>query len=120
MTADTSHDPIGPLGPEEQCPTGDSVMHEPTASRSSALLWGANTAVLFVVVTRGANAVVLFAVATTVTTKAFGVGALADDAQNNVHTLFVSRASYVMATNHGEKSTKRTEQRTKIIKNPCP
>ena len=42
VTADTSHDPIGPFGPAEQLPTGDSLMHAPTAPWSSVLLRGAN------------------------------------------------------------------------------
>ena len=57
MTADTSHDPIGPFGLAGQMPTGDSLMHASIASRSSVPLWGANAAVA-------------------ATTKAFGVGTL--------------------------------------------
>ena len=43
-------DPIGPCGPAEQFPTGDSPTHAPTAALSSFLDWGANAAVVFVVV----------------------------------------------------------------------
>ena len=50
VTADTSHDPIGPCAPAEQLPTGDSLMHAPTASWSSILLWGANTVATVLVV----------------------------------------------------------------------
>ena len=57
VTADTSHDPIGPRGTAEQFPTGDSSRHVSTASWSSVLFWGANAAV-------------------TATTKTFGVGVL--------------------------------------------
>ena len=45
VTADTSHDPIGPCGLAEQLPTGDSLMHASTASWSSVLFRGANAAV---------------------------------------------------------------------------
>ena len=45
VTADTSHDPIGPCGPAEQLPTGDNLMHASTASWSSVLFRGANAAV---------------------------------------------------------------------------
>ena len=44
VTADTSHDPIGPYGPAEQSPSVDSVMHRSTAALSSAVVWGANAA----------------------------------------------------------------------------
>ena len=57
VTANTSHDLIGPCGPVEQFPTGDNLMHASTASRSSVLFWGANAAV-------------------TATRKTFGVGVL--------------------------------------------
>ena len=57
VTADTSHDPMGPCGPVEQSPNGDNLMHAAIVSCSSVLFWGANAAV-------------------TAATKAFGVGAL--------------------------------------------
>ena len=45
MTAETTHDPIGPCGLAEQSPIDDSSMHASTASRSSVLFWGTNAAV---------------------------------------------------------------------------
>ena len=44
VTADTSHDAIGPCEPLEQSPTGDRSMHALIASLSSVLFWGANAA----------------------------------------------------------------------------
>ena len=45
VTADTSHDPIGPCGPAEQLPTADSLRHVSTACWSFALFPGANAVV---------------------------------------------------------------------------
>ena len=52
VTADTSHDPIGPFGPAGQSPEyhggpgcDDRLKHATAAALSSALFWGANAAV---------------------------------------------------------------------------
>ena len=41
-TRDTSHSPIGPYGPVEQSPFGDTSRHERTARSTSSLDWGEN------------------------------------------------------------------------------
>ena len=38
VTADTSHDPIGPFGPAAQLPTAEIFKHSPTAALSCALV----------------------------------------------------------------------------------
>ena len=81
VMADTSHDPIGPFGPAEQLPTGDSLMHAPKASWSCFLFWGANTAV-------------------TATTKAFGVGALTAMIHTRAGTKVVHCMSPVSCKGH--------------------
>ena len=45
ITADTSHDPIGPCGPVVQLPRGDSLRHASTARLSSILFCGENARV---------------------------------------------------------------------------
>ena len=45
VTPDTSHAPIGPVGPMSQSPTGDSAMHVLNAVFSSALLRGLNAVI---------------------------------------------------------------------------
>ena len=43
VTRDTSHSPMGPCGPVEQSPSGDSFRHSRTALLSSNLDSGENT-----------------------------------------------------------------------------
>ena len=42
VTWDTSHSPIGPYGPVEQSPTGDSLKHASAAALRSSLSCGKN------------------------------------------------------------------------------
>ena len=56
-TSDTSQSPIGPCGPSEQSPFGDSLRHASTALLSSALDCGENTGVVVVVVVHTARAI---------------------------------------------------------------
>ena len=96
VTADTSHDAIGPCEPLWQSPTGDRSMHALIASLSSVLFWGANAA---------AKATNHSEPACLACAHGGGLGIYC----------FISFSYVVTVTYHCKKLVKLTGQRTKMI-----